>query len=54
MKRLIILVIALFSLSSCAPVGVLSESAYYEQQMDPRTYSGSISYNVDPIELQMH
>lgn len=54
MKRLIILVTALFSLSSCATVGVLSESAYYEQQLDQRTYSGSISYNVGPEELRMH
>lgn len=54
MKKLIILVTALFSLSSCATVGVLSESAYHEPQVDQRVYTGSISYNVDPRELRMH
>ena len=54
MKRLILLVVALFSLSSCATVGVLNESAYYEPTTDYRIYTGSISYDVDPQELRMH
>lgn len=54
MKKLILLVTALFSLSSCATVGVLNESAYYEHTTNHRVYTGSISYDVDPRELRMH
>lgn len=54
MKKLIILVTALFSLSSCATVGVLNESAYHEQTSDQHLHPGSVSYNVDPKELRMH
>lgn len=54
MKKVILLVTALFSLSSCATVGVLSESAYYESTENVNQYCGSISYDVDPRELRMY
>lgn len=53
MKQLC-LIAALLTLSSCSTVGVLTESAYYEQTLDHRVYTGSISFDVDPKELRMH
>jgi hypothetical protein len=53
MKQLC-LIAALLTLSSCSTVGVLTESAYHEQTVDRRVYTGSISYDVDPKELRMH
>ncbi len=53
MKQLC-LIAALLTLSSCSTVGVLTESAYHEQTVDHRVYTGSVSYDVDPKELRMH
>lgn len=54
MKKLIILVTALFSLSSCATVGVVNESAYQEVSINPNQCCGSIVFDVDPQELRMY
>lgn len=51
--RKLLLLTTILSLSSCAPVGVISESAYVESTVNTRTYTGCVSYDVDPKELQM-
>ena len=53
MKKLLLLT-TILSLSSCAPVGVISESAYVESTVDTRTCTGCVSYDVDPRELRMY
>lgn len=50
----LLLLTTILSLSSCAPVGVISESAYVESTVDTKNYTGCVSYDVDPKELQMH